>query len=151
LPVATVARYVLLEARRSALPWLALGCVLGVMALAGFLSQVALTESRELQAAVAGALLRACAAFLIAAHVVASVAREANDKGTELALALPVTRTAYYFGKLLGFSACGGLLAVFFCAPLLLWSPPAALAQWAVSLVAESAMMAAASQTPYSQ
>ena len=72
------------------------------VALAAFLSQVALTEARELQAAVAGALLRAAAAFLVAAHVVASVGRESNDKGLELALALPISRSAWYLGKLAG-------------------------------------------------
>ena len=88
---ATVARYVLVEARRSALPWLAAACMLGVLALAGFLSQVAITEATSLQASASAALLRACAVFLLAAHVVSSVVREANDKGLELALALPIS------------------------------------------------------------
>lgn len=143
-PVATIARFVLLEARRSGLPWLALACVLASVGLAGFLSQVALTESRELQAAAAGALLRACAAFLIAAHVVGSVAREASDKGLELALALPISRSAFYLGKLAGFCGCGALLATFFALPMLAWSAPAALAQWWLSLAAETALVAAA-------
>ena len=52
MPAATLARFVLLEARRSGLPWLALACIVVVAGLAGFLAQVALTESRALQAAV---------------------------------------------------------------------------------------------------
>jgi hypothetical protein len=142
-PAATVARYVLLEARRSGLPWLALAGIAGAVVLAVFLAQVALTEGRELQAAVAGALLRAFAAFLVAAHVVASVGRESNDKGIELALALPVSRSAWYLGKLAGFAACGALLAGAFALPLALWSAPAALAQWWLSLAAELALVAA--------
>ena len=143
-PIATIARFVLLEARRSGLPWLALACVAAALGLAGFLSQVALTEGRELQAAAAAAVLRAGAAFLIAAHVVASVAREANDKGLELALALPISRPAYYLGKLAGYCCCGVLLATFFALPMLLWSAPAAIFQWWISLALELGLVAAA-------
>lgn len=141
---ATVARYVLVEALRSGLPWLALACVLAALALAGFLSQVAVTESARLQASVAGALLRACAVFLVAAHVVASIVREANDKGIELALALPISRPTYYLGKLLGFACTGALLASLFALPMLVWARPADLAPWWISLVAETALVAAA-------
>ena len=143
-PAVTVAHYTLIEALRSGLPWLAAACVLGVLGLAGFLSRVAITEASALQASTAGALLRACAVFLIAAHVVASASREANDKGLELALALPVSRPAYYVGKLSGFSCAGAMLATFFALPLLLWAQPADLAPWWLSLAAETALVAAA-------
>lgn len=140
----TVARYVLVEARRSGLPWLAAGSIAAALALAGFLSRVAITEAGALQLAAAGALLRACAVFLILAHVVASVAREANDKGVELALALPLSRPAWYAGKLLGFAATGALMAAAFALPLLLWARGADAAAWALSLAAECALVSAA-------
>ena len=140
---ATVAYYSLVEALRSGLPWLAAACVIAVLGLSGFLSQVAITEATALQASTAGALLRACAVFLITAHVVASVAREANDKGLELALALPISRHAYYLGKLLGFACAGALLATLFALPLLVWAKPADLAAWWISLAAETALAAA--------
>jgi ABC-type transport system involved in multi-copper enzyme maturation permease subunit len=143
-PSVTVARYTLVEALRSGLPWLAAAFMLGVLGLAGFLSRVAITEAAALQASAAGALLRACAVFLIAAHVVASVSREANDKGLELALALPVSRAAYYIGKLAGFSCAGAMLATFFALPLLIWVKPADLAPWWLSLGMETALVAAA-------
>ncbi len=141
---ATVAYYSLVEALRSGLPWLAVACVIAVLGLSGFLSQVAITEATALQASTAGALLRACAVFLVTAHVVASVAREANDKGLELALALPISRPAYYLGKLLGFACAGALLATLFALPLLAWAKPADLAAWWISLAAETALAAAA-------
>lgn len=143
-PSLTVAYYTLVEALRSGLPWLAAACAAAVLGLAGFLSQVAITEGAALQASVAGALLRACAVFLIAAHVVASVSREANDKGLELVLALPISRSAYYLGKLLGFACAGALLATLFALPLLAWAKPADLAAWWVSLAVETALVAAA-------
>lgn len=141
---ATIARYTMLEARRSGLPWLALGSIIVALALAAFLSQVAITEGGRLQLAAAGALLRACAVFLVAVHVVASIAREANDKGIELALALPVSRHAWYLGKLLGFAACGAVLAVACALPLILWAGPAELVAWGLSLALECALVAAA-------
>jgi len=135
---------VLVEARRSALPWLAAAGMLAVLALAGFLSQVAITEAASLQTSVSAALLRACAIFLMAAHVVSSVVREANDKGLELALALPISRPAWYLGKLAGFTCAGALIAALFAAPLLAWAKPADLAAWWLALAVETALVAAA-------
>lgn len=144
-PALLLARSALVEARRSALPWLSLGCLAAALGLAAFLSQVAVTESRELQAAFAAALLRAGAAFLLAAHVAASVVREANDKVLELALALPLSRRQYYLGRLAGYGACGLALAAAFAVPLLLFAPAASVAPWGISLACELLLVAAAS------
>lgn len=144
-PALLLARSTLTEARRGGLPWLALGCLALAFGLAAFLSQVALTESRALQAALAAALLRAGAAFLLAAHVAASVVRESNDKLLELALGLPLSRSQYYLGRLAGFGACGACLAAASCAPLLLWAAPGGVALWGVSLAFELLLVAAAS------
>lgn len=141
---ATIARYVLVEARRSALPWLAAAGLAAALALAGFLSQVAITEAAALQASACAALLRACAVFLVAAHVAASVVREVNDKGLELALALPMPRPAWYLGKLLGFAAAGTLIAALFALPLFAWAKPWDVAAWWLALSAETAVVAAA-------
>jgi len=144
-PALLLTRSTLTEARRGGLPWLALGCLALAFGLAAFLSQVAVTESRALQAALAAAVLRAGAAFLLAAQVAASVVRESNDKVLELALALPLSRSQYYLGKLAGFGACGACLAAAFCAPLLLWAAPGGVALWGVSLAFELLLVAAAS------
>ena len=142
--IATVARYVLIEAHRSALPWLAVAGVLAALGLSGFLSQVAITEAAALQASTSAALLRACAVFLVAAHVVSSVVREANDKGLELALALPISRPAWYLGKLLGFACAGALIATLFALPLLAWARASDLVAWWLALATEAAVVAAA-------
>src|SRR6266850_7552842 len=144
MPSANLVRLVLLEARRGALPWLALAAVALSLGLAAFLSQVALTESRQLQVAIVASLLRACAVFLVAAHVANSVLREINDKGLELMLSLPLTRSAQYLGRLAGFVACGAALAVVFALPLLLWAPPTGVLLWGFSLMIETALVAAA-------
>jgi ABC-type Na+ efflux pump permease subunit len=144
MPTANLARLVLLEARRGALPWLAAAAVALSLGLAVFLSQVALTESRALQASIVAAVLRACAVFLIAAHVATSVLREINDKGLELMLSLPLGRSKQYAGRFIGFAACAVAISLFFALPLLLWSPAPAVAYWAGSLAVETALMAAA-------
>ena len=142
-PVKVIARFVVLEALRGGLPGLALACIAASLGVAVFLAQVTLTETREFQAAATAALLRAGAVFLMAAHVVASIARETDDRGLELALTLPIARPSYYAGKLAGFACCGALLATAFAVPLLLWSTPAAVVMWCVSLGIETALVAA--------
>ena len=143
-PAATLARLVLIEARRGGLPWLAAGCIAAGVALAAFLSQVALTESRELQVSIVAAWLRACAVFLMAAHVASRTLREIDDKALEQMLALPLARPSQYLGRLAGLAACGVLLAAAFCVPLALWAPASAAALWGLSLACELALVAAA-------
>jgi ABC-type Na+ efflux pump permease subunit len=144
MPAAILARLALIEARRGGLAWLAAAAIVAAVALGTFLAQVAITESRMLQTAVVAALLRVCAVFVIAAQVIASVRREIDDRRLELALALPLSRSTQYLGRLAGFALCGALLAVVFSLPVLLWAPPAAVAAWALSLALELVLVAAA-------
>ena len=143
MPAATLARFVLLEARRGGLPWLALGAIALAAATAAFLSQVALTESRALQAAVIAALLRASAVFLVAVHVVSSTLREIQDKRLEYMLSLPLPRSTQYLGRLAGHALAATALAAAFGLALLLWAPAGAAALWGVSLALECALVAA--------
>src|SRR5918911_126349 len=92
MSAAIFARLALAEARRGGLAWLALGAAAAGLAVGGFLSQLALTESRMLQAAVVAALLRVCAVFMLAAQIVSSVRREIDEKRLELMLALPLAQ-----------------------------------------------------------
>jgi ABC-type Na+ efflux pump permease subunit len=144
MPAAILARLTLLEARRSGVAWLAAAALIVALALGVFLSQLAITESRMLQVAVVAALLRLCAVFVIAAHVVASVRREIDDRRLELALALPLSRTTQYLGRALGCALCGVLVAIVFSLPLLPHVAPAAVAAWGLSLALELVLVAAA-------
>jgi len=144
VPTAILARAVLLEASRGGLPWLAAAALALSLGLAAFVSQVALTESLALQAALVAAVLRACAVFLVAAQVTSSTLREIHDKGLELMLSLPLSRSTHYLGRLAGFIACGAALALVFAVPLLAWARPGAVALWGVSLACEAALVAAA-------
>src|SRR5205823_7663865 len=137
MPALILGRLVLIEARRGGLAWLAAAALVAGIALGAFLAQLAITESRLLQAAVVAALLRISAVFLLAAQVVASVRREIEDRRLELMLALPFSRAVQYLGRLAGFIALGIMLAAIFALPLLLWAPPAAVLAWALSLAFE--------------
>jgi ABC-type transport system involved in multi-copper enzyme maturation permease subunit len=138
-----LARNVFLEARRSGLPWLGLASIAAAIVLAAFLSQVALTESLQLQAALAAALLRACGVVLVALAVASSTAREVADKGLEFMLSLPLSRAVQYLGRWLGHAWSAVLVAIAFSLPLLLWSTPMAVAHWGLSLAFELALVAA--------
>src|SRR5918992_1089733 len=133
MPAATLARSVLLEARRGGLPWLVAASLVAGLALATFLSQVALTERAALQAAALAAVLRACAVFLVAAQVSSSTLRELHDKGLELMLSLPLSRATHYLGRFAGYVVCGAAIAAVFALALLLWAPPGAVALWGFS------------------
>ena len=142
--ISILCRNVILEAWRGGLPWLAAACVLGVLGLGSFLAQVAVTESALLQLSINAALLRIAAVFLVIGQVASSTAREHDDKGLELMLALPIPRTLHYLGRWAGHVTMALALSACFCLPLLLWSTPAAVAAWGLSLAFELALAAAA-------
>jgi len=136
-PMLTIARYTVLEALRNRLVWLLLLIVLAAVGISGFLGAVALTESRQVQAALLAAGLRFAAVFLMVVFVVTSMLREANDKGVELLLALALPRAAYLLGKLCGFAALALLPALLFGALCLFFAPWDQCLLWGVSLVCE--------------
>jgi ABC-type transport system involved in multi-copper enzyme maturation permease subunit len=132
-----IAFYTVLEALRNRLGWLLLAVALAALGLGAFLDSLAMTESRQIQAALLGALARMAAVFLLATFVVTSMVREIHDKGLELLLALPLTRAAYLFGKLLGFGAVALAPALLFGALMLRYAAAPQAALWGASLWCE--------------
>src|SRR2546428_13371528 len=96
--VASLAKAVLLEAVRNRLLWLSAVAIVAAFGFAQFLNQAAITESREIQAALLAALLRVAAVFIVVTLVITSMVRESRDKVTELLLALPAPAASYFFG-----------------------------------------------------
>lgn len=143
--IATIARYTILEALRTRLPLLGL-VVVGMLLAAGFfVREIAITESGRFHTAFYAATARCAAVFLAALYVIASVAREFQDKGVEIALALDLPRSHYIVGKLIGFVAIAAALAVTAGIPLLPlagWEP---VGQWTASLAFELAIVVALS------
>lgn len=142
-PAATIAAYTLKEALRNRLLWVLGVLAAGAVGVAGFLGELALTDSAALQVALLAAVLRLSCVFLVAAFVVTSMVREANDKGLDLLLALPYPRATYVAGKLLGFCALALLPATLFGLLALLLAPPLQCLLWSVSLLCELWLVAA--------
>lgn len=138
-----IAFYTLIEALRNRLMWLVgLVALIGI-GLSGFLGEIAITESRQIQVALLAAFLRFSAVFLLATFVVTSMVREFNDKGLELVLALPLPRVSYLFGKLAGFAALALVPATLFGLLTALFAPWAQATLWTLSLLAELWLVAA--------
>lgn len=141
--IRTIALYTLLEALRNRLTWLIVLVALIGIGLSGFLNELALTESRQIQTALLAAFLRFSAVFLLATFVVTSMVREFNDKGLELLLALSLPRAAYLLGKLLGFGALAVLPAALFGVLTVFFTSLTQSMLWTISLVLELWIVAA--------
>lgn len=140
-----IVRLIILESVRSRLPWLLAIVVIVCFGLAQFLGQVAIIESREIQATLQAAVLRMTAVFIVVTFVVTSMVREASDKVTELLLSQAAPRSAYFFGKLAGFSVVALVVALFFSLPLVPFADGTGLLAWVISLACELVLMAALS------
>ena len=143
--VASLARATLLEAVRNRLLWLTVILVAAAFGFTQFLSQVAITETREIQTALLAAPLRVAAVFILAVFVITSMVRESSDKVTELLLSLPAPRSYYFFGKLAGFAVVAAVLALLCALPLAPFARPSGLALWTASLMCELLIVAAMS------
>ncbi|MBA2690270.1 MAG: ABC transporter permease [Burkholderiales bacterium] len=141
----TLARFGFLEARRTRIGWLALALLGTGGGLAWLTGQVAITETREIQAVLTASFLRFVAVFVMAAFIVSAQVREIADKGIDMLLSLPAPRSAYYLGKLLGYLAVAWTLALLFGLPLLLLAPAAGALTWTASLALELSIVVAAS------
>jgi ABC-type Na+ efflux pump permease subunit len=141
----SLARVTLLEAFRNRLLWLIAAVIVVTFGIAQFLDQVAITETREIQAALLAALLRIAAVFIVVTFVITSTVREFNDKVTELLLSLPVRRASYLLGKFTGYALVGAVLALLCALPLTFFAHSGGLVAWTISLICELLIMAAVS------
>jgi len=159
--ILTIARFTLLEARRTRLPWLVAALLIGLLLLSTFVQQVAITETHRLQLGFLAAGTRLGTVFVLTLYIANSMAREFNDKGVDLLLSLDLPRAGYYLGKLAGY--LGIALAMALCAGATLAVPslavsalaaaglalapiplPSDLVLWALSLACELALVATA-------
>ena len=139
--IATIARYTALEALRTRLPLLTAASIGILFAASFFVREIAITDSARFQTAFYAAAVRFAMVFLVALHAIASVSRDFQDKGLDSILALDVPRSHYVLGKLAGFIAIAGALAVasgVILVPLSGWE---AAAQWTFSLALELALI----------
>jgi ABC-type transport system involved in multi-copper enzyme maturation permease subunit len=143
--LSAIARYTFREGVRNrlfALTCVGLVCAFG---LAEFAAELAVTGGRQNSAALLGAGMRLFTACAVCLFVITSTVREFNDKGVELILSLPIPRHAWLLGKYLGFLALALVIVAATGALLLLYSPPAAIGAWMLSMACELAILVAAS------
>lgn len=140
--IGCIAYYTLLESVRNRLAWLLVAVALAAVGLTGFVNQLAITESAQVQAALIGAFLRLSAVFIVLTLVVTSLLREFNERGLELILGLALPRFAYLLGKLLGYIGVALAPALLFGLLAALYAPPLQAALWGVSLFCELALVA---------
>ncbi len=143
--ISVIARFTVVEALRTRYGIILLLLTLLSFGLAQFLSQVAITETAQIQRAVVAAVLRFSAVFLVALYIITSISREFSDKVVELMFSLPMPRGSYYLGKLAGYAMLAAATAAVFSLLLLTVTPWAQAAMWGVSLVFELLLVCAAS------
>jgi len=141
----TIARYTFVEALRNRLFLLCLTGLVCLFGIAEFAGELAITETRQIQAALVATTTRWFLVITCALFVITSMVREANDKGIELILSLPVSRASYYFGKYCGFLLLACVILALSGLLLMLYTDPTSLAVWLLSLLCEIAIIIAAS------
>ena len=141
--IAIIARFTLLEALRTRLPWIAL-TMAGLLFLGSlFVQHIAIAETARMQTGFLAAALRLATVFVLSLHVAASMVREFNDKGVELLLALDLPRAGYYLGRFAGFALISVSLAILAGVVMLAATPSFAVAWWTLSLALEAILIAA--------
>jgi hypothetical protein len=107
---------------------------------------LALTEEHEVALAVAAPLARVVAVLVVVLGSIASVTREQTERTLLLALAAPMSRTAWLMGKYLGLALVALLTALVLSVPVLAFGPGLAGGLcWVAALALELALMAAVS------
>lgn len=143
--LSTIARYTAIEALHTRFGWLLGAVILIGFSFVQFVAQLAITETREVQAALLASSLRLTAVFLIALFVINGITREFNDKVVDLMFSMPVPRAGYYIGKLAGFFLLSVLCVIPVGMLMALFTTPDAALQWSLSLNLELLIVCAAS------
>ena len=139
--IATIARYTLLEAARARLLLFTVMVVLVLVAASLFIRGIAITESTRFQIGFYAACARYATVIVAALYLIASVSREFQDKGLDVALALDLPRSHYILGKLVAFLFLGTALAVAASVPLAVVDGWERATLWGTSLAFELALV----------
>ena len=117
-------------------------CLFG---LTEFIGDLSITEARQIQASLAGSIMRLFAVVTVILFVLTSMTREINDKGLELILAMPLKRSSYYLGKFIGHYGLAVVIIMLAALLLLLYAEPVDVMAWGFSLICEIGVLIALS------
>lgn len=141
----TISKFTVIESLKNRLLLLSFLVVVVSFVLVEFIGDLTITEHRVTQAALLAAFLRISAVVIIALFVVSNSVRELNDKTLEMILAMPIHRTSYYLGKLIGFIQVAILVSIIFSVVLFFYAEPEQVFIWAISLFLELTFVVALS------
>ncbi len=142
--IRVIAAFTWLEAIRTRLPWVVIGMALVLFTAGLFVRSLALTESTRIQLGFLTATLRFATVFVVCVHVLGSMLREAQDRGTEFLLSIDITRFEYLAGKAFGFTVVALGISAVFAAPVVAIAPFPEGLKWFLSLVLEAWIIVAA-------
>lgn len=143
-PLVVVARFTLLEAARTRLPWTALLVIMSGVMMAECAAGLALTDSQSYRIELYAAWTRVALVFCAALFVATSVVRELSDRAIDLSLSRPLSRAAWFVGRVAGHGAALCVVALAAALPLAFTATPLAALAWGLSLAAELGLVAAA-------
>ncbi len=141
--IVTIALFTLREAWRDRLLKASLLMIGLSWVLVLFLDELLLTGPEAAEAAILGFIFRLGGVFQIAILVTFAVARDLQNRGFDLLLALPFPRTVSFMGKLTGFAMAAFLLASLCGLALLPLAPLNQVILWSLVLACELLLMAA--------
>ncbi len=137
-----LAHYTLKEALKNKILTISVVMAIIGITVATFIGDYALIDSERTEVVFLASFYRYCAVFSAILLVVSTMVREFSDKCLELYLSLPISRTTYFVGKLIGFLWACVVIAAVYSATLLLFADAAQVGIWFLSLVAELSIMA---------
>ncbi|MDH5425015.1 MAG: hypothetical protein OEY29_08490 [Gammaproteobacteria bacterium] len=140
--ILTIARYSLLEAVRGKIIWIVTALLILSVLLAMFISQTALTETRESQAVLMAGFLRLTSVLVMIFFVVSSMARDFQDKSIELLFAISIPRYQVFLGKFAGYSLLALTIGMLYATILFFYAEAAAVLIWSLSLYCELCIVA---------
>ena len=133
----TIARYTLIESLRNRFIPIFIAALVICYGLAGFLSEMAITESREMVISILSFSMRLFSIITISLFVITNISREFNDRILWHIFSLARERYIYYSGKLLAFSALSFLSVIFVALLLLFYVRAEDVLLWSISLFFE--------------
>ncbi len=133
---------VLAEARSNRMLVGVLLIYIAAWAMALFVQEISITESRQGAIALMAAFLRWSLLFYLGLFAVNNIIRTVNDKMLLLYLSMPISRGVFIFGHFFGFALLGGILAVGASVLLMFYAEGQNVLAWGFSLFIESCLVA---------
>ncbi|MGB7184231.1 MAG: hypothetical protein WA888_10935 [Burkholderiaceae bacterium] len=138
-----IARFTWLEARYGHLLWIALLMSVLLLISGWFLQAISVIELDLNAVSIMAPVARLVAIAIIGVFVISGTCRTLEQRGLDMILSAPVSRSQWLLGRLTGLMLAAIVIAIFAGLPLTLFASPLRVAQWTLSLAGELVMVAA--------